>query len=245
MLLTLPLLAASSRPSLARHALAADPTGRVWTDGDPSDFDAAAGAWRRLLATPQTAQYAQSTAPADAPLAAAADAIAVTAAWALWIADVNLCPFARKSLETAKAIRYVHTEARTEAAFFDACAACARDTAWMEDPTAAITFLVAPAFEAQSFPAFNDSIETLEDEVLPYRGGDAVQMAGFHPAWDFGGLGDDDPVQFEKRAPFPTVSFVLGVGLEHADSERIGADNERTLEALGVEAVARVFAGFK
>ena len=175
------------------------------------------------------------------------DAVAATAAWALWIAEVNLCPFARKSLETSDAISYVVTEADNQKAFYAAAVACARDLAKSSDevdPTAAIVFLVAPFYEARDFPAFLRSVEALEDDVMPEAGDDAIQIAGFHPAWAFGGVPDDDPLHFEKRAPHPTVSLVLVDGLEHANSAKIAADNERTLAALGVDAVARAFAGF-
>ena len=217
MLLTLPLLLAASRHSIARNAVAADSHGRVWTNDEPCD-DAAAGTWRR-------------------------DAVAATAAWALWIAEVNLCPFARKSLETSDAISYVVTDADNQKAFYAAAVACASDLAAASDvdPTAAIVFLVAPFYEARDFPAFLRSVEALEDDVLPF---DEVQMAGFHPEWAFGGVPDDDPLHFEKRAPHPTVSLVLVDGLEHANSAKIAADNERTLAALGVDAAARAFAGF-
>ena len=221
MLLTLPLLLAAGsrhRSSIAaRHAVAGDSHGRAWPAGDACD-DAAAGAWRR-------------------------DAVAATAAWALWIAEVNLCPFARKSLETSDAISYVVTEADNQKAFYAAAVDCARDLAAASDvdPTAAIVFLVAPFYEADDFPAFLQSVEALEDDVMPI---DEVQIAGFHPAWAFGGVPDDDPLHFEKRAPHPTVSLVLVDGLEHANSAKIAADNERTLAALGVDAVARAFAGF-
>ena len=219
MLLTLPLLLAASRDRsrIARQAVAGDSHGRVWPAGDAS-HDEAAGTWRR-------------------------DAVAATAAWALWIAEVNLCPFARKSLETSDAISYVVTEADNQKAFYAAAVACARDLAAASDvdPTAAIVFLVAPFYEARDFPAFLRSVEALEDDVLPF---DEVQMAGFHPEWAFGGVPDDDPLHFEKRAPHPTVSLVLVEGLEHANSAKIAADNERTLAALGVDAVARAFAGF-
>ena len=220
MLLTLPLLLAASRHSIARNAVAADSHGRVWTNDEPCD-DAATDTWRR-------------------------DAVAATAAWALWIAEVNLCPFARKSLETSDAISYVVTDADNQKAFYAAAVACARDLAKSSDavdPTAAIVFLVAPFYEARDFPAFLRSVEALEDDVLPLEN-DAVQMAGFHPAWAFGGVPDDDPLHFEKRAPHPTVSLVLVDGLEHANSAKIAADNERTLSQLGVDAVARAFAGF-
>ena len=242
MLLTLPLLLAASRhrSSIARHAFATDSHGCVWTDDEPCDgFDAEASGWRRLVATPDV-----KAEPADATLRHAADAVAATAAWALWIAAVNLCPFARKSLETSDAISYVVTEAESEAAFYAAAVACARDLAKSSDavdPTAAIVFLVAPRFEPDDFPAFLRSVEALEDDVLPF---DEVQIAGFPPAWAFGGVPDDDPLHFEKRAPHPTVSLVLVEGLEHANSAKIAADNERTLAALGVDAVARAFAGF-
>ena len=171
------------------------------------------------------------------------DVIAATSAWASWIAEVNLCPFARKSLETSDAISYVVTEADNQKAFYAAAVACARDLAAASDvdPTAAIVFLVAPFYEARDFPAFLRSVEALEDDVLPF---DEVQIAGFHPAWAFGGVPDDDPLHFEKRAPHPTVSLVLVDGLEHANSAKIAADNERILSQMGVDAVARAFAGF-
>ena len=241
MLLTLPLLLAASRDRSinVRYAVAADSHGRVWTNDEPCDnFDAEASGWRRLVAAPNV-----KAEPADAALSAAADAVAATAAWALWIAAVNLCPFARKSLETSDAISYVVTEADNQKAFYAAAVDCARDLAAASDvdPTAAIVFLVAPFYEADDFPAFLRSVEALEDDVLPF---DEVQMAGFHPEWAFGGVPDDDPLHFEKRAPHPTVSLVLVDGLEHANSAKIAADNERTLAALGVDAVARAFAGF-
>ena len=243
MLLTLPLLLAASRHRSSigvRHAFATDSHGRVWTNDEPCDgFDAEASGWHRLVATPNV-----KAEPADATLRHAADAVAATAAWALWIAAVNLCPFARKSLETSDAISYVVTEADNQKAFYAAAVDCARDLAAASDdvdPTAAIVFLVAPFYEARDFPAFLRSVEALEDDVMPI---DEVQMAGFHPAWAFGGVPDDDPLHFEKRAPHPTVSLVLVDGLEHANSAKIAADNERTLAALGVDAVARAFAGF-
>ena len=241
MLLTLPLLLAASRhrSRIVCQAVAGDSHGRVWTNDEPCDgFDAEASGWRRLVATPDVKAQ-----PADATLAKAADAVAATAAWALWIAAVNLCPFARKSLETSDAISYVVTEADNQKAFYAAAVACARDLAAASDvdPTAAIVFLVAPFYEADDFPAFLQSVEALEDDVMPI---DEVQMAGFHPAWAFGGVPDGDPLHFEKRAPHPTVSLVLVDGLEHANSAKIAADNERTLAALGVDVVARAFAGF-
>ena len=242
MLLTLPLLLAASRDRSinVRYAVAADSHGRVWTNDEPCDnFDAEASGWRRLVAAPNV-----KAEPADAALSAAADAVAATAAWALWIAAVNLCPFARKSLETSDAISYVVTEADNQKAFYAAAVDCARDLAKSSDavdPTAAIVFLVAPFYEARDFPAFLRSVEALEDDVMPI---DEVQIAGFHPAWAFGGVPDDDPLHFEKRAPHPTVSLVLVDGLEHANSAKIAADNERTLAALGVDAAARAFAGF-
>ena len=141
------------------------------------------------------------------------------------------------------AISYVVTEADNQKAFYAAAVACARDLAAASDvdPTAAIVFLVAPFYEPDDFPAFLRSVEALEDDVMPI---DEVQIAGFHPAWAFGGVPDDDPLHFEKRAPHPTVSLVLVDGLEHANSAKIAADNERILSQLGVAEVARAFAGF-
>ena len=204
---------------------------------------------------------AADAAPPD--LDAAAGAVAATERWCRWIADVKLCPWAKKSLETPAACKFAVSDAETPGAFAaDVVAASRRAAASAADASAGIAFVVAPKFLPDDFEAFAAFLEELEDDVVPGAVPD-VQVAGFHPAWTFAGLDDDDPLRgrgalflflrnarptprrhFEKRAPHPTVSVVKFAGLDGADSARIGDDNAATLERLGHDALRAAFAGF-
>ena len=57
-------------------------------------------------------------------------------------------------------------------------------------------FFSSPRFyEARDFPAFLRSVEALEDDVMPEASDDAIQIAGFHPAWAFGASGRRPPLK--------------------------------------------------
>lgn len=203
---------------------------------------------RALLAPAARHQLRRLELRADAKTAEG-DEVAATAAWAAWIADVNLCPFARRSLETDGAATYAVTAATTEGAFREAVLEGARGVAAGAadaDPAARIAFVVAPAFAPLDFPAFYDAIVDIEDEALVEAGlADVVRVAGFHPEWTFGGVDEGDALHFEKRAPYPTASVVLAAGLLSADSGRIGDENAATLERLGAPRVADAFRRFR
>lgn len=67
----------------------------------------------------------------------------------------------------------------------------------------------------------------------------------FHPNWNFEELGEYDASNFERRAPFPTISLLRkdDIGLIVNDllakeppifiSQKINEDNTRTLAAKG------------
>ena len=136
---------------------------------------------------------AADAAPPD--LDAAAGAVAATERWCRWIADVKLCPWAKKSLETPAACKFAVSAAETPGAFAaDVVAASRRAAASAADASAGIAFVVAPKFLPDDFEAFAAFLEELEDDVVPDAVPD-VQVAGFHPAWTFAGLDDDDPLR--------------------------------------------------
>lgn len=111
----------------------------------------------------------------------------------------------------------------------------------------------------QNFMDFFDYTTWLDEELLgevavgtEQRGGagekgavlgDKVAVAGFHPGWMFGGVEEDSAIHWEKRSPHPTISIIKSEGILHAQAttQSIAEDNERTLRALGRDAVERRF----
>lgn len=65
------------------------------------------------------------------------------------------------------------------------------------------------------------------------------QLASFHPAFQWAGLATEDPLNFEKRAPFPVLNLLRARRVrEYADGEstkRIAGFNEDALVAAGAE----------
>ena len=87
----------------------------------------------------------------------------------------------------------------------------------------ATTLLMLP-FAFPEFEEFHDFAVELEDEIIPQMEDEAqgptvkgatsapgetadIQLATFHPLFQWGGTNMDDPLNYEKRAPFPTINL--------------------------------------
>lgn len=73
--------------------------------------------------------------------------------------------------------------------------------------------------------------------------GDFVAIAGFHPLWTYGDGEPDAAINWEKRAPHPTISIVRAEGIEgaRAATTAVGEANLNCLESLGTERAAILF----
>lgn len=84
-----------------------------------------------------------------------------------------------------------------------------------------------------------------------------VTIAPFHPDWTFAPPSyvdydhdkdfDEllrDPLDYEKRTPYPTISIVMAKGINLAGEEataKIGMHNEEVLNELGYEKVRKIY----
>ena len=66
-----------------------------------------------------------------------------------------------------------------------------------------------------------------------------VQVVTFHPAFQFADTALNDPLNFEKRAPFPTLNLLRAAKIRQLASEgktaQIAVDNEKSLLTAGGE----------
>jgi hypothetical protein len=168
---------------------------------------------------------------------------AVLAATRHWIEQavigLNLCPFAR-SVWVKNQVRIVVSSARHVDAFLDdldreldllaATLAEQIDTTLIVHPTLFPDFLV-----------FNDFLDVADDVVAEHELDGVIQVAAFHPQWQFDGTQADDISNATNRSPFPTLhllredSVARAVASEGGDAEAIVARNVQTLQRLGPE----------
>ena len=169
---------------------------------------------------------------------------AVIEATRRWIADIviglNLCPFARKVFD-AGLVRYVVTDAADEDTLIDSLAA--ELTALASAPRSEVetTLLIHPAVLAD-FLDYNDFLATADRVVraLGLRG--VIQIASFHPDYQFVGTAPDAAENYTNRSPYPMLHLlredsVTAVADDPAALLDIPRRNIETLTRLGRDAI--------
>jgi hypothetical protein len=163
--------------------------------------------------------------------------IARTRAWVEQaVIGLNLCPFAR-SVQAREQIRYVLTRAVDADGLLQAL--CEElDLLAAADPAALETTLLIHPHAMVDFLDYNDFLEAADGAVkaLGYTG--VLQVASFHPMYQFQGTAADDVTNATNRSPFPTLHLLRESSIDRAirtfgDTDRIYRANVRTLQALG------------
>lgn len=167
----------------------------------------------------------------------------VTAATRHWIEraviGLNLCPFAR-AVWVKNQVRVVVSGARHIDAFLDDLDRELDLLATTPAEQIDTTLIVHPTL-FPDFAVFNDFLGVAGDVVAEHELEGVIQVAAFHPQWQFDGTQPDDITNATNRSPFPTLhllredSVARAVASEGGDAEAIVARNVQTLERLGHE----------
>lgn len=169
------------------------------------------------------------------------DAEAVTAETRAWVAravvGLNLCPFA-KAAQVKELIRYAVCDATNE---LDLLAALCEEMRLLVDTPASqveTTLLIHPGVLGD-FGDFNDFLGLAEDAVEEMGLEGVLQVAAFHPDFQFGGTEADDITNATNRSPWPTLHLLREDSITRAidsfpDPDRIYETNMQTMRALGV-----------
>lgn len=163
--------------------------------------------------------------------------IARTRAWvAHAVVGLDLCPFAR-SAQVREQVRYVVSQAADADQLLQSLAEELHLLA-AADPGAMETTLLIHPHVMNDFLDYNDFLEAADAavEALGYSG--VLQVASFHPLYQFAGTGIDDITNASNRSPYPTLHLLRESSIERAvqafgDTDRIYRNNIRTLQALG------------
>ena len=154
------------------------------------------------------------------------------------VIGLNLCPFA-KAVYVKNQVRLVVSHARHAD---DLLEELDRELDLLVTTPATeidTTLLIHPTL-FEDFLDFNDFLEVAEGVVDEHALEGVVQLASFHPRFQFDGTGPDDIGNYTNRAPFAMLHLLREESVEKAvaafpEAESIFEQNIATLEKLGVE----------
>ena len=173
------------------------------------------------------------------------DPIADTRRWLeRAVIGLNLCPFA-KAVYVKRQVRFVLSDASTPEALLEQLAEellLLRDT-----PVEAIdTTLIVHPDVLQDFLDYNDFLDNADAAVEALDLGGILQVASFHPAYQFAGTALDDIGNYTNRSPYPTLHLLREDSVSRAvdafpDADSIVDRNIETLDKLGIDGWQRLF----
>jgi hypothetical protein len=179
----------------------------------------------------------------------AQQATAETRAWVERVViGLNLCPFA-KAVHSKNQVRYVVSQADTPEALLAQLGDEMRLLAAADPAQVDTTLLIHPEV-LNDFLDFNDFLGAADGllEQLGYEG--VLQVASFHPRFQFAGTDADDVTNATNQSPYPTLHLLREASIDRAvaafpEAEAIYEVNMRTLEALGADGWAALQAQCK
>jgi uncharacterized protein len=152
------------------------------------------------------------------------------------VIGLNLCPFA-KAVHLRDQIRYVVSTARTTDELLDDLE---RELKLLseESPEKIETTLLVHPFVLNDFLDYNDFLDVAERTVDALGLEGVLQVASFHPDYQFAGTAADDVTNFTNRSPYPTLHLLREDSVEAAvaaypDPSEIYRKNIETLRRLG------------
>lgn len=154
------------------------------------------------------------------------------------VIGLNLCPFA-KAVHVKGQIHDVVSLTADPQVLLQDLARELKSLATMDPEVRDTTLLIAPMC-LLDFLDFNDFLVEA-DRILADLDLDGVlQIASFHPDFQFAGTAPDDITNFTNRAPYPTLHLLREASIDRAvavfpAAETIFEKNMQTLEQMGHE----------
>lgn len=153
-----------------------------------------------------------------------------------WLADVvvglNLCPFAKPVIDAQRLQMIVSKATDADALVADLDQALAA----LNDTGPDTTLVILPNMLAD-FGAFNDFLD-IADALLEARARvGEIQIATFHPQYQFADVAADDISHYTNRSPYPMLHLlreadVADAVAAHPDPDGISERNIARLQAL-------------
>ena len=152
------------------------------------------------------------------------------------VIGLNLCPFAAGPYRDNR-VRFCVSEQRTASGLLEELRAELIDL-HAADPRCRETTLLIHPWVLGDFAEYNDFLEVCEGTVAELGLEGELQVASFHPQYQFADTQPEDIENFTNRSPYPMLHLLREASVERAvaaagDPEEIYRRNIRTLRALG------------
>jgi hypothetical protein len=161
-----------------------------------------------------------------------------------WIAEIviglNLCPFARRVFEGGL-VRYAVTEAQDATTLLTDLDRELRRLASAPIAESETTLLIHPQVFGD-FLAYNNFLDAAEGLVGALDLEGVIQIASFHPHYQFAETEPDAVENYTNRSPYPMLHLLReesidAIALDEAELLDIPRRNIETLRALGRDAI--------
>jgi uncharacterized protein len=154
------------------------------------------------------------------------------------VIGLNLCPFA-KAVHVKDQIRYVISNAQSEEELLADLLHELQDLYDANEDEIETTLLIHP-YVLTDFLDYNDFLEVADAAVSELDLNGEIQVASFHPDYQFAETRYEDVENFSNRAPYPCLHLLRESSVEKAvaafpDAGKIYEKNIETLKSLGAE----------
>ncbi|MES2126419.1 MAG: DUF1415 domain-containing protein [Pseudomonadota bacterium] len=154
------------------------------------------------------------------------------------VIGLNLCPFA-KAVHMKKQVRYVVSNATSPEALLETL----MDELQLLSDTDAEkidTTLIIHPFVLTDFLDYNEFLDVADAAVEDMQLEGELQVASFHPDYQFADTAPDDITNYTNRSPYPTLHLLREASIDRAveafpEASDIFDKNMETLAALGHE----------
>ena len=152
------------------------------------------------------------------------------------VIGLNLCPFA-KAVHVKKQIRYVVSTAQDTDTLEEELIAELQGLA-TSDPNLIDTTLLIHPYVLNDFLDYNDFLDRVDAALEALALDGELQVASFHPNYQFADAGPDDIDNYTNRAPYPILHLLRESSIERAvaafpDAAEIYERNIETMQRLG------------
>ena len=154
------------------------------------------------------------------------------------VIGLNLCPFA-KAVYVKGQVHCTVSQASNLEALRDDLLQALKDLVAHEPAERDTTLLIIQNL-LQNFVDYNDFLNVADDCLLALDLEGEIQIASFHPQYQFAGTDEDDITNFTNRSPYPTLHLIREASIDRAvaafpDAEDIFEANMATMNRLGLQ----------
>lgn len=152
------------------------------------------------------------------------------------VIGLNLCPFA-KSVYSKSLVHLAVSAAETAQGLLSDLQKELLALSELPETQRETTVLIAP-FVLSDFLDYNDFLGEAESLLVDLHLEGEIQIASFHPEYQFAGTSPSDIENFTNRSPYPILHLLRETSIERAveneeEAQAIYGRNIETLKALG------------